>query len=507
MKQWMKIAVCIALVCMVGFSAIGYAALTDTLRITGSAEVEIPYGLFITNIKTIGTNNIDKNEFTYLQYSTTVESTISHVKASKGQEQKSGSVTYSITVFNNTDLTYAYRGLYYQKNLSGYDGNDKVSTTNGNGSLGIVCSLDTATPANKIVRPGQSLTFTVTYTLGKDLKADTNWKTMINYQFGINVEGEAQAIEIVENKFLDILNNQVTYDQLIDVLDNKYDGSNGWKSNYIGNVKGSTSNDSVAVNSLFAGQLQITVGNNQLDATVLIKHENLDNNTLTGDDYVAYPPKSGGNPFYGYGCEMTLYLTVNPLKEEDAWQYVPVYAVVFTRNRDEYGNFIGDWYRIGDTYAGEADVVTYEGNTGGGSFCTDRWRSYSTTYSVVEGYRYTVGGQVYQLNSYSYQTGYQEGIKSIVTTKDANATRTMQTLLDHAKAIISSQDFAGTGIELVEQAYADAARYYTLDANGNPVVTSTLTRAQLCPAMKELRYAVDTALKQMEALEKEQNGQ
>ena len=82
----------------------------------------------------------------------------------------------------------------------------------------------------------------------------------------------------------------------------------------------------------------------------------------------------------------------------------------------------------------------------------------------------------------------------------------MQTLLDHAKAIISSQDFAGTGIELVEQAYADAARYYTLDANGNPVVTSTLTRAQLCPVMNDLRYAVNTALKQMESLEKEQNG-
>lgn len=503
MKPWIKAVACIALVLMVGFTTVGYAALTDTLNITGSAKIEIPYGLFITQIKTQGTNNVDRNEFSYKDYSTTVESNISRGKTG------AGSVTYTITVFNNTDLTYAYRGLYYQTNLSGYNGNSSIteSTNNADKKISVVCSLAKAPAESKIVKPGQSLTFTVTYTIGKNLDANTNWKTLINYQFGINVEGEAQALEIIENKFLDILNTQVTYNQLVDALDNKYDGSQEWTSNYIGNVKGSSSNDSVAVNTLFAGQLQITVGNKQQDATVLIKHENLDGNNMTGDDYVAQPPNNNGRPFYGYGCEMTLYLTINPLDEKDAGNYVPVYVVVFTRNRDENGNFVGDWYRVGDTYAGTADVVTYEGNYGGGSFCTDRWRANATSYTVIEGYSHTVGGTNYRLNGYTYQTVNAESIKSIVTVKDANAIRTMQTLLDHANAIIRSQDYAGTGIELVEQIYADAARYYTLDANGNPVVISSLTRAQLCPVMKDLRYAVDTALQQMEALEKEQNGQ
>ena len=500
MKPWVKAVACIALVLMVGFTTVGYAALTDTLNITGSAKIEIPYGLFITSIKTQGSNNADKNVCSYLDYSTTVKSEISRGKTG------AGSVTYTITVFNNTDLTYSYRKLYYQTNLSEYNGNSYIteSTTNADRKISVVCSLANAPAESKIVKPGQSLTFTVTYTLGKNMDHNTNWNTLINYQFGINVDGEAQALEIIENKFLDILNNQVTYNQLIDALDNKYDGSQEWTSNYIGNVKGSTSNDSVAVNTLFAGHLQITVGNKQQDATVLIKHENLDGNNQTGDDYVAQPPNNNGRPFYGYGCEMTLYLTIDPLTASG--QYVPVYVVVFTRNRDENGNFVGDWYRIGDTYAGEADVVTYEGGTGGGSFCTDRWRANSTSYTVVEGYSYTVGGTNYRLNRYTYQTAYREGIKSIVTTKDANAISTTQTLLDHAYAIINSQNYAGTGIELVEQAYAAASRYYTLDANGKPVVISGMTRAQLCPVMKDLRYAVDTALKQMEALEKEQNG-
>ena len=505
MKLWMRSVACIALILMTGFMSIGYAALTDTLNLRGSAKVDIPYGLYITNVVTTGTSNNDKNEVTYLPYTTTVDSTISNVYSR--WNQKSGSVTYQITVFNNTKLTYAYRGLYYQSNLANYNGNPKIATYLNDNVLCVSCSLANAAPENKVVRPGQSLTFEVTYTAGKNLNANSNWSTLINYQFGINVEGEEQAIEIIENKFLDILNSQITYDRLIDALDNKYDGSQEWTSNYIGNVVGSSSADSVDVNTLFAGQLQITVGSQQLDATVLIKHENLDGNQQTGDDYVAQPPNSNGRPFYGYGCEMTLYLTVDPLSAQSAGDYVPVYAVVFTRDRDADGNFVGDWYRVGDTYAGEADVVTYDGGTGGGSFCTDRWRADPTTYTVVEGYRYTVGGNAFELDTYSYQSGYRESIKSIVTAKDANATQTLQTLLNHAKSILEMQGYAGTGIELVEQAYLDAARYYTLDANGNPVVNANLTRAQLCPPMKNLRYAVDSALMQMEALEQEQNGQ
>ena len=495
MKRWIKASVCIALSFMILFMSVGYAALTDSMRVSGTAKIDIPYGLFIVNVDYGTSSNIDKNQASHLEYTTTLDSLLN------GGSWGSGTATYQVTVLNNTNLTYSYRGLYYQTSLSGYNGNDYISTSNGNRKIGVVCSLANASSENKKVAPGDTLTFTVTYTVGQSLSSNTDWKTLINFQFGINVDGEEEALAVVEEKFLNILNTTTTYEQLIDSLDNKFDGRQEWTSNYIGNVTGSSSADSMAVNTLFAGQLQITVGAEQMDATVLIKHENLDGDTSTGDDYVATNTSNGG-VFRGYGCEMTLYLTIDPLTS--AGDYVPVYAVVFTCDRDENGNIVGDWYRVGSTYAGEANVVTYDGGNGTGSFVTDNWRAFAATHQVIDGYSYTIGDKTYSLSSYSYSVANGINIESIVMATDANATNTMQTLLNHAKSIIDSQEYAGTGITLVEDAFAEAYRIYTLDENGNPVVNEDLTRAQLIPAIQKLYSATNSALMKMKALSNEQ---
>ena len=507
MTKWMKAIICTALSFMFCFMSFGYAALTDTLGITGTAKIEIPSGLFIIDVSTSSETNVDKNQVSFLEYTTTLDSMISRRGSNSwwGQ-QSSGSVTYHVTVLNNTKLTYSYRGLYYQTSLDGYNGNSSISTSNSNNRIGVVCSLANKSSEEKKVYPGKTLEFDVTYTVGSGLNANTDWKTLVNFQFGINVETADQAIDIAVDKFLDILNTTSTYTELVDALDNKFDGRQEWTSNYIGNVTGSSSDDSMAVNTLFAGQLQITVDNVKQDATVMIKHENLDGNTMTGDDYVATNTGNGG-VFRGYGCEMTLYLTIDPLAKEDMGEYVPVYAIVFTCDRDADGNIISEWYRVGDTYLGEANVVDYDGGTdgNGGSFVTDNWRAAGDTYQVVSGYSYDINGTVYKLNSYSYTVGYRSNIESIVMATDNNATATLQTLLDHAKSIIDSKDYAGTGIALVEKEYEAASDYYTLDENGNPVAKDGYTRAALLPTINNLYYAVDEALMKMEALSKEQN--
>ena len=495
MKTWIKASICIGLSFMFVFMTLGYAALTDNLRISGTAKIDIPMGLFITKVEYGSSSNVDKNVAEHLEYTTTLDSTINRGSG------WAGTVTYKITVLNNTQLTYSYRDIYYQTNLSGYNGNGYVDKSNGNRKIGVVCSLAKASPENKKVAPGETLTFNVTYTVGQNLSSSTDYRTLINFQFGINVEGEEEALAVVERKFLDILNTTSTYEQLVDALDNKFDGSQEWTSNYIGNVTDSSSADSMAVNTLFAGQLQITVGDDEMDATVLIKHENLDGNVNTGDDYVAVNENNGG-VFRGYGCEMTLYLTIDPLTA--AGRYVPVYAVVFTCDRDADGNIVGDWYRVGNTYAGEANVVNYNGGNGTGSFVTDNWRADAATHSVIDGYNYTIGETVYSIDAYSYSVENNVNIESIVMATDANATRTMQTLLNHAKSIIDSQEYAGVGITIVEDAYADAYRCYTVDANNNPVINNNMTRAQLLPAIQRLYSATNMALMQMEALSKEQ---
>ena len=499
MNAWKTGAICILLAFLCLFSAVGYATISDTMQIIGSARVEIPYGLFITNIKVKSTSNVDNHAYEFKPYTTTVDSTISRTNSG------AGTVTYEITVLNNTKLTYSYRDIYFQTNLTGYTGNAHVTNTAINSyssKIAVVCSLKNTT-ANKKVEPGESLVFTVVYTIGTGRSHRDDWKTLINFQFGINVDGEREALEVVEQKFLNILNSSATYTQLIDALDNKFDGRQEWTSNYIGNVNGSSSEDSVAVNTLFAGHLQISVGKDDLDATVMIKHENLDGNVRTGDDYVA-TNKNNGGVFRGYGCEMTLYLTVDPLNRAGA--YVPVYAVVFTCDRDANGNKISEWYRIGSTYAGTANVVTYDGGNGTGSFVTDNWRADAETYRLIDGYSFTLDGDVYRLNGYSYSVASGETIKSIVSKKDPAAVAALQTLLNDAKRLIDNHRYAGVGIDLIIETYAKYAPYYTVDANGNHTVNTDLTLAQISPAIINLYRDVNAALTKIEELQAQQQG-
>jgi hypothetical protein len=319
------------------------------------------------------------------------------------------------------------------------------------------------------------------------------------------VDGEREALEVVEDKFLNILNTTSTYQQLIDSLDNKFDGRQEWTSNYIGNVTGSSSADSVAINTLFAGQLQITVGKEQLDATVMIKHENLDGNRLTGDDYTAVNSSNGG-VFNGYGCEMTLYLTIDPLNKANT--YVPVYVVVFTCDRDSNGNQISDWYRIGSTYSGTANVVTYDGGNGTGSFVTDNWRADAYSYKLIDGYSYNINGVAYNLDAYYHNIAQHVSIKNIVTEKDTNAVNTLQTLLNDARRIVDNPSYAGIGIDLVDEALnANLIKFsghYTIDENGNYVVDPDLTIAQVSPAIMNLYRVVNDALIRIDALAKQQ---
>ena len=61
MKTWKISVTCILLAFLCMFSALGYAEVTSSMRIFGSVKTDIPYGLFITNITTENTSNVDKN--------------------------------------------------------------------------------------------------------------------------------------------------------------------------------------------------------------------------------------------------------------------------------------------------------------------------------------------------------------------------------------------------------------------------------------------------------------
>ncbi len=480
MKNSFKVIICTMLSLMFCIMSIGYAALTDRLAIFGNASVVVPEGLFIIDIETVSTERVDKYEASFLPNTTTIDATLS-----KSSRSQSGAVTYRVTVLNNTSRLYAYRGLYFQSSLDGYNGNAYVqdNADNATRKIAVVPSF----PNGDHVAPGETLTFEVTYTLGSNttINYSTDYKTLINFQFGINVDSIEEARDAVAEKFHNILNAAETYEELIDVIDNKYDGT-GWKATYIGNVAGSTSDDSVALNTLFAGQLNMVINGVEQPVTVIVKRENIDNNVNTGDDYVA---TSGSNTTSGYGCEYTLYMTTSNLDTFN--QYPPVYAVVYTCDKDADGN-PGDWYMIGECYAGTAQVVGYEGGQSAGSFDTGSWRSTSATYSPSENYSYSVG------------TG--TAIGSIVTAVDANATAALEELILEAKTIIDGGQYAGTGWVALEKAYAVATAegIFTLGADGSIEVDPTITRVKLIPYIEQMNNALKSfEIAELEALLKD----
>ena len=384
------------------------------------------------------------------------------------------SVTYEITVFNNTPYKYAYSGLEYTTG-SGYNGNQYIGVRNGL----TVTTKDRATDSSGTfnssdsIEPGEMRTFYATYTIGRNV-ANTELKTFINYKFGIHVDSMgAYAIDSALQKFTEILNDTSAgggYETLIDKIDDKYDGVNNWKANYIGNVVDSSSADTETVESLFEGELSLTLNNVQTNVTVLIKREDVDNNPNTGDSYTA-THRNGS--VTATGCEMTLYMTTDKLQSGSP----TIYAAVFTCNKNDDGTY-GNWYMIGDLYTGTATIVGYEGGQSTGSFDTGTWVSSAATYTVS--------------SDYSYSVANRSTIQTITQAMDSRANSKLQSLLPTAKKLLDGEygSYAGQAMDVLQAAFEKAARCYTVDSSGNITVNSNTSRSQLVPLIKELEAAL-----------------
>ena len=169
-------------------------------------------------------------------------------------------------------------------------------------------------------------------------------------------------------------------------------------------------------------------------------------------------------------------------------EWVSLLKILRNERIDENGNIISKWYQIGDTYEGQANIVGYNGEAGGtGSFVTDNWVSYTKTYEPTDSF------------SYNVQSGTT--IKTLVQVVDDRAISEFQRLLNEAKELIDDMRYAGIGIEMIENAYNAASRYYTVDDQGNAVAIAGTTRAQLLPTIRNLDHAVSEARKAIEELQ------
>lgn len=481
MNKIMKILCSIALFFSTCILGIGYASLTDELKLEGYAEGKILEVLFISDVEVYSatratSSSLDFGEsYGYTNLKTTFVKT--------GSNYQTSNIVYKISVTNNTKYKYSYIGIDYSSN-SGYNGNSLIGSNNG---IRITTSDSTTNNSsfneNDSINPGETITFYAFYTFGRSVTRNTTYNTFVNYKFGIHVDSKYDYIvEKMYTTFDEILNDTSAggkYELLSDVINDKYTGGgygNLWRATYIGNVGGSSSDDSENVRKLFGDDLILSTSEGDVYVTLLIKHEDVDNNENTGDSYEL---GSGNDYISAKGCEYTLYMTV-----DDLYQYgasVTVYSAVFTCDTNEDGT-IGEWYILGDTVEGTAPVIGYEGQDSTGSFHTDRWYTVARTYFVSDNYSYTLpAGQT---------------IFTVTQEYDDNANTAFQEMLDEANRLIYEQEYAGSAMIKLKDVYYRAAKYYNINEDGSVTLKSRFTRSQIIPIMEELY----TSLRSFEGL-------
>ena len=443
MKAWVKSLICISLSFMCLFACVGYASVTGDLLVRGTIEAKPPQMIFIKNVSGGAYLNPDKT-----MYSGTVLAT--------DVTLINGEAVYTVTVFNNTDVTY-----YYSAMVRATDSSGLVVYNNSS----ITMSVEGIARGDSVL-PGETRTFTVKarFKSGADT-SNPNLYSVIEYRFSETKPTSSandEAVTGVLAAFPVVLNSPDTYSLIKDTMMAR----NGRTSaSYIGNVKGADSADVATIKTLFGDTLTLNVDGQDIPVSLMIKIDNIDGNESTGDSYEGV--KILGISQTRKGGEMTLYITADPLTSSG--KDAVVYALVYTKNQTT-----GEWYLLGETYQGEAPIRGYDSlfNTGTGSFYTDGWESVAKTYYVT--------------SNYSYSISKGTSIGDIVKAKDTNANNELKRLVQKAQDIVSDGRYFGEElVELEELVAKYRGVYYTVSSTGTVSISGTPSRAEIIPIIKE----------------------
>lgn len=370
MAKWLRVTLCMLLSFMVLFLGVGYAAVTGTLSVSGEVTYDFQYPVYITDVRLYYENNTSNalNSATYDQLFLNSSVTLAAYR-SWGQTSATGTyVILAVTVQNSTERDYAYQNVI---------GADDVAYLTVGVFKDAACTV-ALTSSNGIVEgknaqgEEQSLTFYVRMSHTRNSQRTYNPLLTFNFTTEISEKEEETVRDTVSHKFLEILNNDTKYAQLLDEMNENYNSSKGdWTVSYIGNVAGSHDDDSEYLMEAFDGALTLNLGGAEVNVTCIIKRENIDGDYTTGDSYKI-------NSTTYRGCEMTLYMTTADFANYSYNDRVPVYAMVFTKTSANM-----DWEQIGETmYRGDAQVVGYVGGDSTGSFDTGQWRSTEVYHGV-----------------------------------------------------------------------------------------------------------------------------
>lgn len=432
------------------FLSVGYAALSDELGIHGSASVvPPPQGIFIIDVDEISTSGGVSSVNAHYISPTNVDSTV--------RVTGEGSITYKITVENNTASTYWYREIAFMGNADGYQNN----LINQAGGISIVTKdkLDDSNASfnsEDWVPPHSKREFYVTYSYGRNVAGV--FRTLINYSFGARLVSYG-------DEFLEILNTPERYAALAGVFDATY-RENG--STVLANVGA----DADFFSSLFESPLTL----NGEAVTVMIQRANVDGKS-TGDSY---------SPSGLTGCEYTLYITT-----DDTTSGKPVvHAVTYTTD----GN--GGWKQIGELYEGTTSLSNYidsEGNSYS-SIDASSWIATQKTYTV-----FSYGGRVVKYtvnNRYGNYYQQQDTLSEIVSIEDIEMYNQLDDhpiFKDTYKILREHQGSDSTEIVMLRDAYNEALKYFNMYNNGQEfkVIRNKYSRAEIIASLEALAAAMN----------------
>lgn len=454
MTKLQKILIWTCLPIMLLSIMIGYAAIADDLRIFGETNIEAKeyIGVYIKEVTLVSTSNATSPKCDYI-LPTNLDSTVNATASG-------GSVTYRVTVHNNTDVTYWYMGQssdssYASNSLIGANGGITVITKDKMSDSGATFNTSDWIP------PKTERDFYVTYTFGASAQGNQN--TLINFRFGLQMDS-------VYDKFLAVLNDTSPgggYETLSNAFDDQYADGDGC---VIGNV----GSDKALFDKLFEENLTITVDGAEVPVTVMIRRENIDGKS-TGDSYDV-----NGGPT---GCEYTVYITSDALTSTAG--QATVYAITYTKKPD------GSWYRIGQLYEGSANKTDYDttNNTHDGSFDVYSWQATAGTYEVTDNISYKVGQQ----NGDQYEI--LKSLEKIISVEDQNFfntidnSRIFKTVYDIIRSEEGNYD---PGIIGLRTAFENAAPYYKNLNNGQEFkVVRDYTRSEIIPYLIDIQHALD----------------
>ena len=438
---------------------IGYAALSDNLFIEGSADVQgKPFeGVYISNVEfysASGGENVSVSYYKPTNLSTTIRAT-----------RTNGSITYKVTVHNNTTITYWYIKTEY---VEEFESNNLINASNGITITTKDHASDTSSTFNSDdwIPPNTYRDFYVTYTFGSS--AQSYQSNLVNFLFG-------RKMDSVHDKFVTVLNDTSQnggYELLSEYFDEKYAKTG---ETVIANV----GKEEEIFNTLFGSDLTITVDGEAVPVTVMIRRENVDGRS-TGDDYSG----TSGAPT---GCEYTVYITVDPLDSPTGKAIV--YAVSYSNGG--VGGSGNTWYQLGQLYEGTADRIDYDSTTAGvqGAIDYTTWIASPNRYEVANGITYLIGQE--QGDQYDKLKELEE----IMSTNDQDIYNDIDNcrILKNVYDIVhNSQNTNKAGYLALREAFYNAAPFYNIYNNGQEVkVKREATRAEIIPYIEAIQKALD----------------